>query len=743
MYVDPPHTKNPAVGEFGLRGTDIRGPLYVVRTTRDLPTAAGVVVHAQKGRCYLVSGPREAIDYLRAFPCQVIPIDDGTWPRPAPPEAWQRFVVNDHAIQTWVDQVDWTDLEPKIRKLVRFGTRYKQSPQHAAVAETLLVFFQRLGLEAELQTFTQPAHPGGFMQAHNVVATQPGVVRPDSIVILCAHYDSMSETPMVFAPGADDNATGVAAVQTAAEILSGHRFEYTIRYICFASEEYGGWGSGTYVKWAVRTGEKILAALNFDMIGFRSKGGDIFLEVEANEPSAWLGQAVVSAAQLYTNRRCRLHITDIGWSDNASFWRNGYAALNHEEEWEWDSPDFNPYWHTTNDVMARVVSGWTTGNTKVAVAGLAMLARPVHSPTTGTITGGVVADCPADTNGLLGVVVDVYDANDGELAGSDTTNAAGKYRFAGIESGDYTVTVVAPLGYTIEFEEIAATVRSGETTAVDFPFECGGTASETRGIGYWKHQFAAALCGKGRGHVDAGTLCEYLDQIELHFNNNPVNPVVVYTPPDSGGCTEKLRAAKTVLGLRGNFKMPALANRHLMAVLLNVTSGKLGPWKAVSKDGATVSQAITYCDSLLNDAVGCNDWVAQYVAICINVGWPVRAGVIPLDVVDIAYAPRDGSNDADTETPLRLSLDNVFPNPFNPATTIHYTVPHAGAVDLRIYDVGGRLVRSLVSGLQTGGVHAAAWNGRDTNGAAAASGIYFVRLESAGQVSTRKIILLK
>jgi hypothetical protein len=743
LYVTPQYTKNPALAEFGLRGTDVNGPLYVVRTNRDLSFSAGVIVHAKEGRCYLVSGPRAALDDLRALQCQVIPIDDGTWPRPNIPEDWRRYVMAEPAIQAWVDQLEWSDLEPKIKKLVNFGTRYKQTPQHAAVAETLFAFFQGLGLDTELHTFTQPGGADRYMDAHNVVATQPGVVRPDSIVVLCAHYDSYSENYMVYAPGADDNATGVAAVQAAAEILSQHQFEYTIRYICFASEEYGGWGAGNYVRRAKMAGDKILGALNYDMIGFRSKGGDIRLEVEANEPSTWLGQAVVSAAQLYTNRKCRLHITDIGWSDNASFWRSGYAALNHEEEWEWDSPDFNPYWHTTSDVMTYVTPGWTTGNAKVAVASLAMLARPLHSPVTGLVAGRVVADCPADTTGLLGVVVDAYSTDDGDLAGSDTTNASGEYRFPDIDTGDYTVTIVAPLGYTIESEEIAATVRGGETTTADFVLECGGTASETRGIGYWKHQFAAALCGKGRGHIDAATLCDYLDQVELHFNDNPLNPIAVYQPPDSGGCTEKLRAAKTVLSLKANIKMPALANRHLMAVLLNVASGKLSPWKIVSKDGATVSQAVTYCDSLLEDANYWNDWVAQYITVCINVGWPVRSGIIPLDIVDIAYAPREGSDDAGVETQHRLSLDKVYPNPFNPSTTIHYTVPEAGLVELRIYDVTGRLVRPLVSEWRSQGGHASTWDGRDTRGAAAASGIYFVRLESDGRVSNRKIMLLK
>jgi parallel beta-helix repeat protein len=85
----------------------------------------------------------------------------------------------------------------------------------------------------------------------------------------------------------------------------------------------------------------------------------------------------------------------------------------------------------------------------------------------------------------------------------------------------------------------------------------------------------------------------------------------------------------------------------------------------------------------------------------------------------------------------------VVPNPFNPTTTIQYSLAAPGKVEINIYDVAGRLVDVLASGTQTAGLHAAVWNGTDRRGSPVASGVYFVRMAAAGEVFTRKMVLLK
>ncbi len=111
---------------------------------------------------------------------------------------------------------------------------------------------------------------------------------------------------------------------------------------------------------------------------------------------------------------------------------------------------------------------------------------------------------------------------------------------------------------------------------------------------------------------------------------------------------------------------------------------------------------------------------------------------------DIAHALPVGVADGGGESALALALEQNVPNPFNPLTTIAYSVP-ADAAEIRIavYDVAGRLVRTLAAGVAEPGRHAVTWDGRDEKGERVASGIYFVRLAAGDRARERKIVLLK
>jgi hypothetical protein len=89
-------------------------------------------------------------------------------------------------------------------------------------------------------------------------------------------------------------------------------------------------------------------------------------------------------------------------------------------------------------------------------------------------------------------------------------------------------------------------------------------------------------------------------------------------------------------------------------------------------------------------------------------------------------------------------LEQNAPNPFNPTTSIRFTVAREGAkVRMSVYDVAGRLVRDLVDGPATAGEHVARWDGTDAEGRPVASGVYFVRLSVDGWTDSRKMALLK
>jgi hypothetical protein len=92
---------------------------------------------------------------------------------------------------------------------------------------------------------------------------------------------------------------------------------------------------------------------------------------------------------------------------------------------------------------------------------------------------------------------------------------------------------------------------------------------------------------------------------------------------------------------------------------------------------------------------------------------------------------------------LQLELTQNNPNPFNPTTTIGYTVPMQSLVTLTIYDVTGRFVATLINDSRSAGRYSAVWNGQSASGETVGSGVYFYRLQVGNQSLTRKMVLLK
>jgi hypothetical protein len=106
---------------------------------------------------------------------------------------------------------------------------------------------------------------------------------------------------------------------------------------------------------------------------------------------------------------------------------------------------------------------------------------------------------------------------------------------------------------------------------------------------------------------------------------------------------------------------------------------------------------------------------------------------------DLTGVPRGGPL-AGTATGARLS---VYPNPVRQGTRLAYVLPLAGRARLTVHDTRGRLVATLLQGDQRAGKHRLDWGVRGGAGGPLAAGVYFVRLETAGQVEARKVIVVR
>ncbi|MBU8934907.1 MAG: FG-GAP repeat protein [candidate division Zixibacteria bacterium] len=346
-------------------------------------------------------------------------------------------------------------------------------------------------------------------------------------------------------------------------------------------------------------------------------------------------------------------------------------------------------------------------------------------------TGSVNGTIGAGGTGLLGVTVGLYDST-GEFVSSMTSNDSGYYQFAGLNNGIYTVSIVTPLGYQAVSESQEIKVR-GLPHEVNFELTQLEIPLAQRGRGYWMHQVNALLSGKGNPQEAMGDMCDYMELIRTHFNEHGLNQINVFQVVFTDECDQRLEALRTTISPKAKATMNEKARAHLTALLLNMVSGKIAQWHPVSEDSLTLSQAITYCNSLITDSYPENDEMAKDIAEMINEGQTIPASWIDPLTPDITY-----KQGLESSLPTVYTLSQNYPNPFNPVTEITFTLPQASRVRLEVFNMLGQEVSTIYDGGLKAGVHSFTWDGSSV-----ASGVYFYRLTAGNFVETKKMVLIK
>jgi hypothetical protein len=102
-----------------------------------------------------------------------------------------------------------------------------------------------------------------------------------------------------------------------------------------------------------------------------------------------------------------------------------------------------------------------------------------------------------------------------------------------------------------------------------------------------------------------------------------------------------------------------------------------------------------------------------------------------------------GIDNKKESTITEYTLNQNYPNPFNPETTISYNLPRAEHVLLRIYNLQGEKITTLVNELKSNGQHGISWDGKNMNGSAVASGVYIYRIMAGDFVQSNKMLLVR
>jgi leucyl aminopeptidase len=285
-----------------------------------------------------------------------------------------------------VDSISATRISTNIQALQDFGSREFHLNNSDDIALYIQSQFESAGIETELQKFEV-----GGTNVSNVIAILPGEDEQAGAILIGAHYDSenkyasnLSEAENLTAPGADDDASGVAAVIEMAYALSGTRFEQTIKFVAFAAEEYGFDDSGGLAGSRYFATKEKGAGVNYtavaiiDMIGYSLSGDSKAFVITDSEGSSF-AEAIIDAVSEYDLDLNLTLLVDSGirYSDHLSFWNNGYPGLLVIEEIDqYRKFPVNPFYHGSGDLLERLSIPQITEVSKAILGGVIALLTP-------------------------------------------------------------------------------------------------------------------------------------------------------------------------------------------------------------------------------------------------------------------------------------------------------------------------------------------------------------------------------
>lgn len=660
-------------------------------------------------------------------------------------------------IQEMVDQVSGDDLIQDIGRLAgrypvtvggsphTFTTRSTPTAQCDLAEQYVFERFQAMG-------FTDVAYdPFSFSgtNARNVVATLPGAETPERIIIIGGHLDSTSPIASTLAPGANDNASGAAGVLAIAEILRQYSFRSTIRFIAFTGEEQGLYGSEHYAAAAAARGDLIDGVVIFDMIGWRDALNQIDIEGE----SAWLPVMNVmdDACARYTSLDTQIQLFSFG-SDHVPFQDEGFPAfLAIESEY----PDF-PCYHQLCDTTGWNLPGFTADVVKAGLATVAHLAGPrgfyfTHTPLPGTENTTGPYEVVTTLSTLAALVPDslqLHWKTGGAFTSVPLTPTG--------PPGEYHASIPGQAGGTVRYWLSA---RDVEGRVAVHPLGAPGTLNQftiAPRVTLHSQGFEAGAAGWTHGGAQ--------DDWQIGAPAGLAeDPATAYAGTQIAGTD--LSGLGANAGRYENLceswlESPALdcsdasQVRLSFARKLSVERSNGGSWDyaRVQVNGATIWESPSGAN--LNDPA----WTLQTLDISaaadgnpsvrvrftmhsdgsvIFGGWNLDdilvTGIVPQPIVGVPTIVPAG----------RALLHANAPNPGRPVTTLRFHLPECDRVTLNIYDIRGRLVRTLVRGNLDAGDHEVDWDGRTTSGAPSPVGVYLYRLTTSTTEQTRKLMLLR
>jgi len=728
-------------------------------------------------------------------------------------------------------------------------SRHKNQPGNDKAADYIQQKLEYYGLEVFNQSF------GSI--GRNVYGVQTGTEFPNQKYIICAHYDDMPSGTL--APGADDNASGTAAVLETARVLSQHSFPFTIIYALWDEEEQGLIGSAYYAANAASNGDSILGVINQDMIAWDDNDdGNADVHTKSVGESHALKDKMLDVNLTY-GIGLDLDVIDPGepYSDHQSFWNNGFTAILLIE----DDNDFNNFYHTTNDLFIHYNQPYYEKMAKLSAATLATLAlnldmRISHTPIASTpiasrdntnniectaeiITGlniGSGTGAPrlyykifqgsqwSEFFEVIGIEVNINATYNFTIPGQILGTIVRYYIAAQDDQGSIVVTLPMggsgfnPPGSTppeelfqffvattnIAFSDSAMNTNNWTATGnwdiTNQKFVSEPNSFTDSPNGEYPNNYNATF--KYDGTIDLtnilGAVIDFQTQwdieadwdygqfqVSTNSGSTWIPMTGLYTNPGTGSFQpngEPLYDGTQLSWVKESMDLSEFLDEQITFRFLIRSDGSVTEdgWyfddlNVILYEAGTIPvELISFTGTLVDNSVklewstasetnnqgfeiqrSIGDESYQTIAFIEGIGTSTETTLYSYldnptltNNIGLRYRLKqmdyDGtfsySNAINIEisTPLEFALMQNYPNPFNPSTKITFQIPESGLVSLKIYDVLGIEIATLLNEEKIPGKYEI-----DFDASYLSSGIYFYTLRAGNFISIKKMILIK
>jgi subtilisin-like proprotein convertase family protein len=597
-------------------------------------------------------------------------------------------------------------------------TRNSYDSLKVIAAEFIKDRFEEYGYTTELQYFDDSI-------GSNVVATKTGTLYPEEIYVIGAHFDS-NILDSDSAPGADDNASGTAAVLEIARLLQNFSSLYTLKFYAWDFEEQGLTGSQYSAQQSLLNNEQIKGVLNLDVISWDSNN-DYKINIATNYQSQSFANEFNIVTEYY--QPILKPVFTKGPSDHIRYWEAGLTAIGVLEN---IPEDLNPFMHTTQDLLEKFNLPYYYTISKSASAFVLSNALNYQinfeheQLSSGAFTDPRETECTISSFYAIGSGV-----NEPRLYYStDSINFISLTPFYSLADTFKFMIPALPIGTEVLY--YFAAQDSLKKIVATFP--TGGRGFDPPGSIKPENYFRYVI-----NNIYPEEKC-FTGPLPIPANQTTIDSLYLENP-------------FKVFDLDVIVDISHKNTYELNLKLIGPDQTEVLLADDVDPNGDNFTQTIFNDDATISILDGTAPFTGEYKPIeplsifykkLITGNWKLKImetnfynpGVLNSWCLHFRYI--DTTLDVENHELSKLFNLKSYPNPTSTCSTIEFILPESEYIELNIYDMNGREIRNIIKGIFHAGNHGIVTSIEDL-----APGVYFFGIDSEKMKQRSKVIKMK